>query len=34
MTLSETIERIRSSWDEDASSYDRVSGHYSQTAAE
>jgi SAM-dependent methyltransferase len=34
MTMSDTIERIRRFWDEDAASYDRIPGHYPQTPAE
>jgi hypothetical protein len=34
MTVSDTIERIRRFWDEDAAIYDRIPGHYPQTPAE
>ncbi len=34
MALSDTIERIRRFWDEEAAGYDRISGHYPQTPAE
>ncbi len=34
MASSDAIERIRNFWDDDAASYDQISGHYPQTPAE